>query len=67
MSAIAEEKSLPAENLITPDLVRRVCWEPPAVADAENIAAALRRLGARRWQTDLVAPALADAFDRAAS
>ncbi|PBC77348.1 ribonuclease D [Streptomyces sp. TLI_235] len=67
VSAIAEEKNLPAENLVTPDLVRRVCWEPPAVADAEHIGAALRRLGARQWQTDLVAPAFATAFDKAAS
>ncbi|MEW1907927.1 ribonuclease D [Kitasatospora sp. NPDC085895] len=67
VTALAEEKHLPAENLITPDLVRRVCWEPPAVSDADNIAASLRRLGARQWQTDLVAPALATAFDQAAS
>jgi ribonuclease D len=62
VSALAEEKNLPAENLITPDLVRRVSWEPPAQADAANVGAVLRRLGARQWQTDLVAPVVAAAF-----
>ncbi|WP_371499779.1 ribonuclease D [Kitasatospora sp. NBC_00374] len=62
VSALAEEHNLPAENLITPDLVRRVSWEPPAEQSAENVSAALRRLGARQWQVDLVGPALAAAF-----
>ena len=30
VNAIAAERNLPPENLITPDLVRRVAWEPPA-------------------------------------
>lgn len=63
VAALAEQHNLPAENLITPDLVRRVSWEPPAEATAETVSAALRRLGARGWQTDLVGPALATAFN----
>ncbi|MBP0449949.1 ribonuclease D [Kitasatospora sp. RG8] len=66
VSELAEARNLPAENLITPDLVRRVSWEPPAEASAENVAAALRRLGARQWQVDLVAPVVAAAFAKAA-
>ena len=30
VTALAEQLQLPQENLITPDTVRRVCWEPPA-------------------------------------
>ncbi|WP_354642682.1 ribonuclease D [Kitasatospora camelliae] len=67
VSELAERHNLPAENLITPDLVRRVSWEPPAPADAESVGAALRTLGARRWQVALVAPAIAAAFAAAAS
>ncbi|MGA5819546.1 ribonuclease D [Kitasatospora sp. NPDC094028] len=67
VTELAERHHLPAENLITPDHVRRVSWEPPADAGAEGIAAALRRLGARQWQVDLVAPALATAFAAAAA
>ncbi|WP_405006582.1 ribonuclease D [Kitasatospora purpeofusca] len=66
VAELAERHNLPAENLITPDLVRRVSWEPPADASAANVAAALRRLGARQWQVDLVAPTLAAAFVEAA-
>ncbi|MER8105132.1 ribonuclease D [Kitasatospora sp. NPDC094016] len=64
---LAERHNLPAENLITPDLVRRVSWEPPADPAADGVAAALRRLGARQWQVDLVAPVVAAAFAEAAA
>ncbi|MFD5437155.1 HRDC domain-containing protein [Kitasatospora sp. NPDC127067] len=62
ISELAERHHLPAENLITPDLVRRVSWQPPADPGPEGVAAALRGLGARQWQVDLVAPAVAAAF-----
>ncbi|MFJ4187411.1 HRDC domain-containing protein [Kitasatospora sp. NPDC089509] len=67
VSELAERHHLPAENLITPDLVRRVSWEPPAEPGTDGVAAALRRLGARQWQVDLVAPAVAAAFVTAAT
>ncbi|MGV9266766.1 ribonuclease D [Kitasatospora sp. NPDC003701] len=66
VSELAEARNLPAENLITPDLVRRVSWEPPADPSAAGVAAALRRMGARQWQVDLVAPVVAAAFVKAA-
>ena len=63
---IAQENSIPVENLITPEHVRRVCWSPPAGAtetlSLSLIEEALRKLGARQWQIDLVAPALAAAL-----
>ncbi|MEU5839152.1 ribonuclease D [Streptomyces diacarni] len=46
----AEELNLPQENLLTPDTVRRLCWEPPAAVSAESVSGALRGLGAREWQ-----------------
>jgi len=57
IAAISAEWSIPAENLLQPDLLRRVCWSPPA--DGE-IATALREGGAREWQVELIAPVLAD-------
>ncbi|MFH9958358.1 HRDC domain-containing protein [Streptomyces roseolus] len=62
VTALAEELHLPQENLITPDTVRRVCWEPPARADRDAVAAALTALGARRWQVGLVTPLLVEAL-----
>ncbi|MFE2584094.1 HRDC domain-containing protein [Streptomyces sp. NPDC059378] len=62
VSALAERIDMPQENLITPDTVRRVCWEPPKSTDVESTAAALAGYGARPWQVELVAPALAEAL-----
>ncbi|MEV0117549.1 ribonuclease D [Streptomyces sp. NPDC050844] len=62
VSALAEELNMPQENLITPDTVRRVCWEPPAEATPESVAAALSAHGARNWQITQVTPALVTAL-----
>ncbi|MGW8356143.1 ribonuclease D [Streptomyces wedmorensis] len=62
VSTLAEELNLPQENLITPDTVRRVCWEPPAPADASGVATALTGHGARPWQVELVTPLLVQAL-----
>ncbi|WP_035842047.1 HRDC domain-containing protein [Kitasatospora azatica] len=67
ISELAEQLKLPAENLITPELVRRVSWEPPTEITAPAVAGALRTLGARRWQVELVAPVVAEAFTKAAT
>ena len=54
---------VPAENLLQPDLLRRLCWTPPAVLDVEGISGFLQAGGARPWQIGLVAQPLADAFE----
>jgi ribonuclease D len=58
IAALSEEWSIPAENLLQPDLLRRVCWSPPVDGD---VAGALRAGGAREWQVQLVAPILDEA------
>ncbi|MZD03587.1 ribonuclease D, partial [Streptomyces sp. SID5785] len=65
VSALAEQLTMPQENLITPDTVRRVCWEPPASVDADSVAAALGSHGARRWQIEQVTPVLVTALSAA--
>jgi ribonuclease D len=50
----AEELSIPLENLISPELVRRICWAPPT----GPVSDALIAMGARRWQTAIAAPIL---------
>jgi ribonuclease D len=63
---IAEENQIPVENLITPEHVRRVCWKPPVGATStlsvSEVESALSELGARQWQIELVAPAVAAAL-----
>ncbi|MEU9454290.1 ribonuclease D [Streptomyces sp. NPDC048277] len=65
VSALAEQLNMPQENLITPDTVRRLCWEPPAAADAETVGAALVGYGARPWQVEQVTPVLVAALSGA--
>ncbi len=60
VTALAERLAMPQENLVAPDAVRRLCWEPPRVVDPESVGAALAGYGARPWQVEQVAPALAD-------
>ncbi|MFF4017411.1 ribonuclease D [Streptomyces sp. NPDC001843] len=62
VSALAERLNMPQENLITPDTVRRLCWEPPKSVDDESVAAALAGHGARPWQVELVTPVLVAAL-----
>jgi ribonuclease D len=63
---ISQENQIPVENLITPEHVRRICWKPPIGATSTlsitEVEKALSELGARQWQIDLVAPALAAAL-----
>lgn len=62
VSALAEQLNMPQENLITPDTVRRVCWEPPKEVSAETVAEALAGHGARPWQVEQVTPVLVAAL-----
>jgi ribonuclease D len=65
VAEVAERVSVPVENLITPDHLRRLAWRPPTPITPETVEAALISLGARAWQRDLVVapltPALGDA------
>lgn len=64
ITAIAEQVDVPAENLISPELVRRLCWDWADPADAAAAVEEVLRAGeARPWQRRLVGPALAAALD----
>jgi ribonuclease D len=62
----AEKLSIPPENLISPELVRRLCWNPPQSATTTlNKAAVTESLvtqGARQWQANIVGPLIAAAL-----
>nr|WP_228084228.1 HRDC domain-containing protein [Streptomyces sp. MA3_2.13] len=62
ITAHAEELRMPQENLLTPEVVRRLCWEPPVELTVAAIGAALRGLGARDWQIGQTAERLAEAL-----
>jgi ribonuclease D len=62
----AQRLSIPPENLISPDFVRRLCWNPPEGATmtlhVSQVIQALNNLGARQWQSDIVGPLIASAL-----
>lgn len=58
----AAQLRMPTENLLTPELLRRVAWAPPADLTAEAIGDALAALGARPWQIAQTAQVIVDAF-----
>lgn len=61
IAEITEKHAVPAENLLQPDALRRLCWEY-AGGGAQSVRAFLAARGARAWQIDLTADALAAAF-----
>ncbi|MEV5708468.1 ribonuclease D [Actinoallomurus sp. NPDC052274] len=67
VAALADEHTLPTENLLQPDSVRRLAWSPPEEATPEAVGAALSGLGARTWQVTLTATPLAKALFRLAA
>ena len=62
VAQIAEQNNLPAENLVTPSIVRQLAWEPPAGLDVDTVSAELAAAGARPWQIGLVAEKLTHAL-----
>lgn len=58
---IAKDLRMPTENLLTPDFLRRVAWQPSDITE-QAVSADLISLGARPWQVELTAHAIAEAF-----
>ena len=65
LGGLSARVGVPAENLVSPDLVRRLCWDwQPASDVGAAVADFLREGGARNWQQELVGPVLAEALNR---
>ncbi|WP_313541240.1 HRDC domain-containing protein [Leifsonia aquatica] len=62
LTALSEERSIPLENLLTPETLRRVAWTPPTEITAASIGEALEAHGARPWQIEATSQMIADAF-----
>ncbi|MDT5010088.1 MAG: ribonuclease [Mycobacterium sp.] len=61
LAELSERVGVPTENLVTPDMVRRLCWDWQG-GDADAVETFLRDGGARPWQRELVTPVLAEAL-----
>ncbi len=62
MTVVSEQLTIPVENLLTPELLRRIAWSPPATLDLDAVRGALAELGARPWQVDAISQVIVDAF-----
>ncbi|MFD6793853.1 MULTISPECIES: ribonuclease D [Prauserella salsuginis group] len=62
LTKIAEAQTLPVENVLLPDLLRRTCWIPPEDRSPDGVAAVLADGGARPWQIELTSDALSTAL-----
>lgn len=62
LTELSAERAIPLENLLTPDFLRRVAWNPPSPLTLESLSEALAELGARPWQIDLTAQPILEAF-----
>ena len=60
---LSDRVGVPTENLVSPDLVRRLCWDWQDRLDvAGTVDTFLREQGARPWQRELVVEVLAKAL-----
>jgi ribonuclease D len=64
VAALADSHHLPAENLLPPDAVRRLSWQPPEPLSPESVSLDLAHYGARPWQVELTAVPLCRALLR---
>ena len=62
VAAVAEANTVPVENLLAPDALRRLSWDPPQLRDTETVGLALAGYGARPWQIELTAGPIASAW-----
>ncbi|MGW5337865.1 HRDC domain-containing protein [Rhodococcus pyridinivorans] len=65
LAALSEEVAVPVENLVSPELVRRLCWDWD-VSDGDDVEEYIdgrfAEGGARPWQRALTVPRLAKAL-----
>ena len=59
---LAEKHDLPTENLISPQLIRNLAWEPPTPITVDTVTEALTADGARAWQIGLIVDPLTAAL-----
>ena len=56
------ELNIPVENLLTPELLRRIAWAPPEPIELGAVRTVLADMGARPWQIEAIAAPITEAF-----
>lgn len=65
LEIIAEEHNIPVENLLTPQILRTMCWSHAEEIQIDELSRTLSSLGARPWQIELCLDAIGTAFAEA--
>jgi ribonuclease D len=64
LAEAAADRELPVENLLTPEFMRKICWNyGGGAATVADISSDLASWGARPWQIEITAPLLSAALD----
>jgi len=64
---LSTQIQIPTENLVTPELVRKICWQDPPASSSEYedfVIEQLNKTGARPWQIELVTPPISAALSQ---
>lgn len=62
LTEISEKHLVPLENLLMPEILRQLSFSPPEELAITAVSNQLSALGARSWQVELTAEAIAEAF-----
>ena len=63
---LSKQIQIPTENLVTPELVKKICWQQPPSSSSEYesfVTTQLTQMGARPWQIEQVSPVIAAKLD----
>jgi ribonuclease D len=64
---LSAQIQIPTENLVTPEFIRKICWQDPPASnsDYENfVTEQLIKMGARPWQIELVTPSISSCLSQ---
>lgn len=60
LNNISEKEQIPQENILNPEILRQLCFEPPQNLSAESVSEALAERGVRNWQINILAEGLSE-------
>ncbi|MFW0179189.1 HRDC domain-containing protein [Rothia sp. P7208] len=64
VNQLSEDIKIPHNNILTPDTLRRVCWNLPDMSSPESLENELIALDTRPWQVQLTMPVLLPLFEK---
>lgn len=66
ITELSSQIQIPVENCVTPELVRKICWQQPPADESDYekfVTDELIKMGARTWQIELVTALIASALN----